>query len=204
MLQPSDNLDFEDLYITAMGSQAYGIQVAGSNTYERVVINGVETTASIQAGANKTVKLINCIMKFLRTFSSDSNSIFDCENILTFERSVIQGNPSLLIFKNGIATANDWLLGRGTYVGSETLINYSYFKEDAPASDFGPGSDNNTVNYDPTNDFVDFSGGDYRIKSNSPLATAGEGGTFVGAFLEAGGVTFRQSWITNYSGVVNL
>lgn len=45
-------------------------------------------------------------------------------------------------------------------------------------------------------ELVNFAGNDFRTKSTSALATLGSGGSFIGAFLEAGGgPTFQPAWI---------
>jgi hypothetical protein len=50
-----------------------------------------------------------------------------------------------------------------------------------------------------TADLVDYAGGDYRTKLSSSLATAGSGGTFIGAFLEesGGGTTVEIPTLDN-------
>jgi hypothetical protein len=201
ILAPSDNLDYEDLLITPNSSQSYGIQLCGNTTMNRVIINGDEIY-SINMLPGKTATLNNFVGKFLVVFSSSSNAEFDCNNVLLTGRALIQANPSMIRLKNGISIASDWLLGRGTYVGSDTLVNYSKILQNAPLGDFGPGSDNYEVDYDATNDFIDLAGKDYRIKAGSPLATAGENGTYIGPFLESGipPVTYKWYWTQNFSG----
>jgi hypothetical protein len=75
--------------------------------------------------------------------------------------------------------------------------------------------DYNASDSDPTNvpggnsvaattaDLVDYAGGDYRTKASSSLATAGSGGTFIGAFLEeSGGATLTaDSGSYSYTGI---
>lgn len=202
MLQPSDGLDFEDLYITPM-AQSYAIQSCKNNKLTRVIIDDDETY-SLNVDSGKKVILNNCVVNVLYIFSSAANAEIECNNTLMKKRAVIQSNPSFLGFKNSISVSSDWLLGRGTYVGSDTLVNYAKILENAQANNFGPGSDNYQVNYDATNDFIDLAGRDYRIKKSSPLATAGENGTYIGPFLESGipEPTFKLHWIRNFSGVI--
>ena len=203
MLQPTDNIDYEDLYMTPT-TQTYCIQSCNNARFDRVIIAGDEAY-SIVLLSDKTAIINNSVIKALRVFTSAPNSEFNLNNTLVTERIIMQPSPSLLVFKNSISTADEFLLGRGTYVDSETLVNYAKIFENSPSSDFGPGSDNFEVNYDSNNDFIDFAGKDYRIKITSPLATAGENGTFIGPFLESGDPvsTFKLHWITNFSGVVS-
>jgi hypothetical protein len=60
------------------------------------------------------------------------------------------------------------------------------------ASDYNASQDNtavggNSLQNRTTADLVDYAGGDYRTAASSALATAGEGGTFIGFALESGG-----------------
>ena len=107
---------------------------------------------------------------------------FTKRNCVTLARDVIRAN-SMLVSNKSISLAPDFILGRGVYSGSETLVNDCYIKESAPVSDFGAGSSNNTLNYNATDDFVDLANGDYRIKLSSPLHASG-----VGAFFEESSV----------------
>ena len=86
MLQPSDGLDFEDMYIIPMGGQSYDVQSSRENSYERVIINSGETY-SIEASAGKTVTLKNCVMNTLNVFSASSGAQFITENVLLTGRA---------------------------------------------------------------------------------------------------------------------
>jgi hypothetical protein len=72
-------------------------------------------------------------------------------------------------------------LGTGTgFVQSVTGSNYN-----ASSDTSAPGA--NSLQNRTTADVVNFAGGDFRTASGSALSTAGDGGTFIGAALEAGG-----------------
>tara|TARA_R100000544_G_C2216369_1_gene54812 strand:+ start:52 stop:915 length:864 start_codon:yes stop_codon:yes gene_type:complete len=135
--------------------------------------------------ADKLLTLNNSLLAEVDGLVSTTQGNVTLSNATVTDRLIIRAE-TLLTILNSNSIANDWLLGRGAYTNSETLVNYCYIKQNAPASDFGTGSSNNTINTDTTLEMVDFASGDYRIKSASTLATAGQGGTFVGAFLEAG------------------
>ena len=104
-------------------------------------------------------------------------------NCTLIDRCISREN-NLFTALNCNSLPNDWYFGRGSEAGAETLVNFTYIKQNAPAGDFGTGSSDNTLNTDTTLEMVDFAGGDYRVKSTSTLSTSGQGGTFVGAFLE--------------------
>lgn len=178
-LSPTGGLDFEDIRFI-QGANTYSIQNINNNNLTRVISAGLNITFSI---APLTPVFTNSVVDNI-DLNTGNSSTLTLNNCLCLQRLIIRNNETLVI-KNSISLAADWLLGRGTYAGSESLVNYCYILENAPASDFGAGSSNNTLNYDATSDLVNFAGGDYRTKSSSSLATAGEGGTFVGAFLES-------------------
>jgi hypothetical protein len=62
----------------------------------------------------------------------------------------------------------------------------------------------NSVDNITTADLVDYAGGDYRTKASSSLATAGSGGTFIGAFLEESGgePTFQSAWALGVNTII--
>ena len=184
-LSPSDNLDFEDIEFIP-GANTYSIQSLGSSTITRVLSAGLDLSPL----PNKLPVLNNVVFDTIDFPSSSTSGTLTLNNCLTPDRLIIRNN-NLLVFKDSISLASDWLLGRGTYTGSDTLVNFARILQNAPASDFGTGSSDYTVNVDSTSEMVDYANGDYRIKSTSPLATAGSGGGYIGAFLESGsgGVT---------------
>lgn len=178
-LAPNSSLDFQDIEFTK-GSNTYTIQNSGNNTLTRCLM----PEGFIYYTADKSLTLNNCVIAKLDGLSSATQGNLALSNTTVTDR-IITRAETLLTIVNSNSIANDWLLGRGTYTNSETLVNYCYIKQNAPASDFGTGSSNNTINTDTTAEMVDYAGGDYRTKSTSTLATAGQGGTFIGAFLEA-------------------
>lgn len=183
-LAPSDNISFEDIEFL-VGSNTYIIQNSGNTTLTRCLM----PDGFIYYAANKTLTLNNCLIDKIDGLVSTAQGNIVFSNTTVTDRIIIRAE-TLLTIKNSNSLANDWLLGRGTYTNSDTLANNNYILQNAPASDFGVGSSDNTLNTDTTLEMVDFAGGDYRIKSTSTLATAGVGGTFIGAFLEvSSGVT---------------
>jgi len=178
-LAPSSNLDFEDIEWD-LGSNTYTIQNSGNNTLTRCLMpNGF-----IYYTADKSLTLNNSLLAKVDGLVSTTQGNITLSNTTVTDRLIIRAE-TLLTILNSNSIANDWILGPGNYTNSETLVNYCYIKQNAPASDFGTGSSNNTINTDTTAEMVDYANGDYRIKSASTLATAGQGGTFIGAFLEA-------------------
>ncbi len=177
-LAPSDSIHFEDIEWD-LGANTYTIQNSGNNTLTRCLM----PDGFIYYIADKSLTLNNCLLAKMDGLASTTQGNITLSNTTVTDRLIIRAE-TLLTFLNSNSIAADWLLGRGNYTNSETLANYNYILQNAPASDFGPGSGNNTINTDTTAEMVDYAGGDYRIKSTSPLATAGQGGTFVGAFLE--------------------
>jgi len=193
VLSPSDNLDFEDIIFRDDLSTS-AVQSINSNTFTRCIM--ADSLCGIipdkQAVFNQVVYK-GCDVGTGTTGSITTNQC------LTTARNIIRAG-NFITFKNSISITTDWLLGRGVYAGSDSLVNYSVILENAPASDFGTGSSNNTLNTDATSEIKDLAGRDYRTKSTSPYATAGEGGTFIGAFLETGsGDTLNLPYIQNES-----
>ncbi|MCP3697159.1 MAG: hypothetical protein GY920_01115, partial [Aliivibrio sp.] len=178
-LAPSSNLDFEDIEWD-LGSNTYTIQNSGNNTLTRCLM----PDGFIYYTADKSLTLINSVIAKVDGLVSATQGNINLSNTTVTDRLIIRAE-TLLTILNSNSIANDWLLGRGNYTNSDTLVNYCYIKQNAPTSDFGTGSSNNTINTDTTSEMVDYAGGDYRIKATSTLATAGQGGTFIGAFLEA-------------------
>lgn len=176
-LSPSGNMDFEDIEF-----------IKGVNTHSIQSITGSDLTRilspdlSITPVATYTSVFTNVVAGDF-DLNTGASATAQFNNVLATKRLIIRVNETLN-FKNSISLASDWLLGRGTYSESETLVNYCYILQNAPAGDFGTGSSNNTLNTDATLEMVDFAGGDFRVKSTSVLATAGDTGGLVGAFLE--------------------
>jgi hypothetical protein len=180
-LSPTDGFNFQDIEFDK-GTNTYIVQNIGNNTMSRCLM----ADGFIYYTADKTLTLNNCVIKDIDGLASATQGNVVLNNTTMTDRMIIRAE-TLLTVLNSNSVATDWLLGRGDYTNSETLVNYCYIKQNAPAGDFGTGSSNNTLNTDTTLEMVNFAGGDYRIKSTSTLATAGQGGTFIGAFLEAGG-----------------
>ena len=192
-LAPSSNLDFEDIEWD-LGSNTYTIQNSGNNTLTRCLMPG----GFIYYTADKSLTLINSVVAKVDGLVSATQGNINLSNTTVTDRLIIRAE-TLLTILNSNSIANDWLLGRGNYTNSDTLVNYCYIKQNAPTSDFGTGSSNNTINTDTTSEMVDYAGGDYRIKATSTLATAGQGGTFIGAFLEASGGLTVTGATTNFN-----
>ena len=180
-LAPTDGFNFQDIEFDK-GTNTYIIQNSGNTTLTRCLM----PDGKFLYTADKTLTLNNCVIKDIDGLVSATQGNVVLNNTTMIDRMIIRAE-TLLTVLNSNSVAVDWLLGRGTYTNSETLVNYCYIKQNAPAGEFGTGSSDYTVNNDTTLEMVNFAGGDYRIKSTSSLATAGSGGTFIGAFLEAGG-----------------
>lgn len=174
ILSPSGNLDFEDFHIDR--TSGYNIQGIKSSTFTRVIA----ATGSSVISANSAPKFLNSILYSYNysQSSSDFNDVCVMSNCILIERLVVRSYDSVL-FDKCVSLASDWLLGSGTYSNSLAIVKNSYIKENAPINNFSIDSVNNTYPYDATNDFIDFVGGDYRIKASSPLHALG-----VGAFFE--------------------
>ncbi len=180
-LAPSDGFDFDNLEWDK-GANTYNIQ----NTGNTKITNCLMPDGFVYYSADKTLTIETTLLNNIDGVGSTTQGNVTFKNTTVTDRLIIRGNTKLTVSDtNSLAT--DWLLGPGVYTGSETLVNYCYILQNAPGSDFGVGSSNNTLNTDTTLEMVNFAGNDFRIKSTSTLATAGSGGSFIGAFLESGG-----------------
>lgn len=180
IINDSENLTFSDLIVDTTVSSRF---IDAFRTAMERVIPAVGITAVTFRSIATNVTLRNCVVAGI----DHTSAVITLENCVVASRSIIRADATL-VFKNSLTShTGDWLLGRGTYPNSETLVNYARIGQNAGAGDFGPGSSDYVVNYNSTSDMVDPANQDYRTKATSPLATAGEAGTFIGAFLEAGG-----------------
>lgn len=188
-LAPSPNLDFEDIEWD-LGANTYTIQNLEGSTLTRSLHLGENgSTHNISIIGDVTPTFNNCVLEYFNFDISTTSGTVTLNNCLLVQRPIVRNNNTIVLL-NTASLAADWLLGRGTYAGSDSLVNWSYLTENAPAGDFGAGSSDNTYPYAVSGDIVSV-GTDYRTASGSTMATGGQGGTFVGAFLEvaAGGVT---------------
>lgn len=201
-LAPTDGVDFQDFWADdGAVSKTYVFQNLGSSACTRVISGQIKTT-DITLLADKDLVLDNCVFGGMDAAASTTAGTVTATNCLFTERLIIR-QENLLTFKDSISQATDWLLGKGTYTGSDTLVNYCKFLQNAAAGDFGTGSSNYTVNVDSDAEFVDLSGGDYRIESASSYATAGDGGGLLGPFLEVSSGSFQAAWANGSNVVIN-
>ena len=107
-------------------------------------------------------------------------------------------------FQKG-ASGNLWVIKNALYLGPGAWTLGSGW---LAATDYNASSDTtavgaNSLQNRTTADLVDYAGNDYRTKSSSALATAGDGGTFIGYKLEAstGIEVTGQSPTFNYSAI---
>lgn len=200
ILGPTATVDFQDFYLEDGGvTKSYGFQQVKGSTIERVLILGTHSSAAVDIIPDSTgTTLKNVVTKSqINQSASSVAGGYNVEQCLVIDRMICRGNNAL-VFKNSQSIAANWYLGQPVDAGATSLVNFCYIKENVPANELGVGSSDNTINTDTTLEMVDFAGGDYRIKSTSTLATAGDGGTFVGAFLEvSSGITITPDQLSN-------
>ena len=182
-LAPSPNVNFQDLFIDASNA-TYGFQNHGGNTFTRVIMPEGDSLPLSNTSTTYDFSILNTLTL---SASSVAGSI-TTNNCTVIGRMIVRGN-NLWKALNCNSIATNWYLGQPIDAGAVSEINFCYIRENAPANEFGPNSSDNTIGVDTTADMVDFANNDFRILSTSPLATAGENGTFVGAFLQASAPT---------------
>ena len=124
--------------------------------------------------------LLNCITeggtRGVHTQNFSSGTITNHLSIDNTEQGFQKGSSSnLWVIKNALYLGpGAWTLGSGWLAGTD-------YNASSDTTAVGANSLQNRT----TADLVDYAGNDYRTKSSSALATAGEGGTFIGYKLEA-------------------
>lgn len=184
-LAPSPNIEFCDLRISDGGvTKTTTFQNIDGNTFTRIISMDSVTGGTINPLDNSTGTTVNNSALYMVTYNASTVSGDLTLNNCYVQERILCRNNNLLTIKNSISQAADWYLGRPGDSGAESLVNYCKIFQNAPADEFGPGSSNNTVNVDSSAEFVDLVGGDFRIKSTSPYAIAGDTGGVLGPFLE--------------------
>lgn len=129
--------------------------------------------------ANCTLRVNNCYsVNVTRGYGSDIGADTLATNCTVI--GVASGNYGFVRWK----TTNCFVFADA---GTGYLISTAGSDYNASDDTSSPGA--NSLDNRTTADFADYAGGDYRTASGSALATAGEGGTFIGYELEAAGGT---------------
>ena len=113
--------------------------------------------------------------------------------------TVLDSNTSNNAFRDGVRSddSSNILTNVISFLSPLSVVSADAFSgQFSPSSGFNAGDDSSTPGTNPvdnrsTGDLVDYAAKDFRTALNSPLATAGSEGGFIGAFLEesAGEVT---------------
>lgn len=131
------------------------------------------------------------------------------DHMLIVDSSAGQGfrgglnNESGAEIKNSLSIA-DVTAGRDDFYGG----NYAAASDYLASGDSSASAIASTTSFTgiTTAELVDFAGGDFRIKHDSVLADAGEGGTHIGALLEETTPPdpsgYNSYWTQNFSGVI--
>lgn len=184
-LAPSPNIEFCDLRISDGGvTKTTTFQNINGNTFTRIISMDSVTGGTINPLLDSSGTTANNCALYMVTYNGSTTAGDLTLNNCYVQERILCRNNNLLTIKNSISQAADWYLGRPGDSGAESLVNYCKIFQNAPADEFGPGSSNYTVNVDSTAEFVNLAGGDYRIKSTSSYATAGDTGGLLGPFLE--------------------